>query len=50
MFFQRLASKIDLISSVAAQLHNLPEALNGPVTDVLVGVCEVTYLFLQVPT
>ncbi|CDO76476.1 hypothetical protein BN946_scf184615.g2 [Trametes cinnabarina] len=41
MFFQRLAAKVDLINSVVAQIHNLPEALNGPVSDVLVGICEM---------
>ncbi len=41
LFFQRLAAKVDLINSVVAQMHNLPEALNGPVSDVLVGICEV---------
>ena len=41
LFFQRLAAKVDLINAVVAQTHNLPEALNGPVSDVLVGICEV---------
>ncbi|KAI0829040.1 dynactin [Trametes gibbosa] len=41
MFFQRLAAKVDLINSVVAQMHNLPEALNGPVSDILVGICEM---------
>ncbi|PCH34381.1 dynactin [Wolfiporia cocos MD-104 SS10] len=41
LFFQRLALKIDLINTVVAQAHNLPESLNGPVSDVLVGVCEM---------
>ncbi|TBU58180.1 dynactin [Dichomitus squalens] len=41
MFFQRLAAKVDLINAVVAQTHNLPEALNGPVSDVLVGICEM---------
>ena len=41
LFFQRLAAKVDLINTVVAQMHNLPEALNGPVSDVLVGICEV---------
>ncbi|OSD01208.1 dynactin [Trametes coccinea BRFM310] len=41
MFFQRLAAKVDLINSVVAQMHNLPESLNGPVSDVLVGICEM---------
>ncbi|EMD32620.1 hypothetical protein CERSUDRAFT_161581 [Gelatoporia subvermispora B] len=41
MFFQRLAHKVDLINTVIAQMHNLPESLNGPVSDVLVGVCEM---------
>ncbi|KAI0701257.1 dynactin [Cerioporus squamosus] len=41
LFFQRLAAKVDLINAVVAQMHNLPEALNGPVSDVLVGICEM---------
>ncbi|KAH9854440.1 dynactin [Lenzites betulinus] len=41
MFFQRLAAKVDLINSVVAQMHNLPEALNGPVSDIIVGICEM---------
>jgi len=43
LFFQRIAYKADLISSVVAQAHGLPDALNGPVSDVLVGVCEVRF-------
>ncbi|KAI0756147.1 dynactin [Daedaleopsis nitida] len=41
LFFQRLAAKVDLINAVVAQTHNLPESLNGPVSDMLVGVCEM---------
>ncbi|KAH9948209.1 dynactin [Amylocystis lapponica] len=41
MFFQRLALKVDMINTVIAQTHNLPDSLNGPVSDVLVGVCEM---------
>ncbi|KAL6307818.1 dynein associated protein-domain-containing protein [Sparassis latifolia] len=41
MFFQRLALKVELINNVVAQTHNLPESLNGPVSDLLVGVCEM---------
>ncbi|KAI0352271.1 dynactin [Trametes cingulata] len=41
LFFQRLAAKVDLINSVVAQMHNLPESLNGPVSDILVGICEM---------
>ncbi|KAF5385085.1 hypothetical protein D9615_001067 [Tricholomella constricta] len=41
LFFQRLAYKADLINTVVAQAHNLPESLNGPVSEVLVGVCEM---------
>jgi len=41
MFFQRLAAKTDLINTVVAQTHGLPESLNGSVSDMLVGVCEV---------
>ncbi|KAH9926495.1 dynein associated protein-domain-containing protein [Fomitopsis serialis] len=36
LFFQRLALKLDLINTVAAQNHNLPESLNGAVSSVLV--------------
>ncbi|KZT73394.1 hypothetical protein DAEQUDRAFT_762303 [Daedalea quercina L-15889] len=41
LFFQRLAAKLDLISNIAAQTHNLPESLNGSVSSVVVGVCEM---------
>lgn len=41
MFFQRLAAKTDLINTVVAQTHGLPDSLNGSVSDMLVGVCEV---------
>ncbi|EGN93727.1 hypothetical protein SERLA73DRAFT_172019 [Serpula lacrymans var. lacrymans S7.3] len=41
LFFQRLGYKTDLINIVVAQTHGLPESLNGPVSDVLVGVCEM---------
>ena len=41
LFFQRLGSKIELINTFVGQIHNLPDALNGPVTDVLVGICEL---------
>ncbi|THH30239.1 hypothetical protein EUX98_g3963 [Antrodiella citrinella] len=41
LFFQRLALKIDLINTFVGQAHNLPECLNGPVTELLVGVCEM---------
>jgi len=42
LFFQRMAYKADLINNVVAQIHNLPDALNGDVTEVIVGVCEVS--------
>ncbi|KAF9478081.1 dynactin [Pholiota conissans] len=41
LFFRRMAYKADLINNVVAQIHNLPEALNGDVSEVLVGVCEM---------
>ncbi|TCD64746.1 hypothetical protein EIP91_003668 [Steccherinum ochraceum] len=41
LFFQRLALKVDLINNFVAQAHNLPECLNGPVSELLVGVCEM---------
>ena len=41
MFFQRLAAKTDLVNTVVAQTHGLPDSLNGSVSDMLVGVCEV---------
>jgi len=43
MFFQRLASKTDLVNTVVAQTHGLPDSLNGSVSDMLVGVCEVRH-------
>ncbi len=44
LFFQRVASKTDLINTVTAHAHNLPESLNGQVSETLVGVCEVASL------
>ncbi|KAI0066601.1 hypothetical protein BV25DRAFT_1820618 [Artomyces pyxidatus] len=41
LFFQRMALKADLINTVTAQAHGLPDSLNGPVSDILVGVCEM---------
>ena len=41
IFFQRLAAKIDLINTFVGQGHNLPDALTGPVSEALVGICEV---------
>lgn len=41
MFFQRMAAKTDLVNTVVAQTHSLPDSLNGSVSDMLVGVCEV---------
>jgi dynactin 1 len=43
LFFQRMASKTDLINIVTAQAHNIPESLNGSVSETLVGVCEVAF-------
>ncbi|KAG5654154.1 hypothetical protein H0H81_006866 [Sphagnurus paluster] len=41
LFFQRLAYKADVINTVVAQTHGLPDSLNGSVSEVLVGVCEL---------
>ncbi|KAH9043663.1 dynein associated protein-domain-containing protein [Lactarius pseudohatsudake] len=41
LFFQRMASKTDLVNTVTAHAHNLPESLNGQVSETLVGVCEM---------
>jgi dynactin 1 len=41
LFFQNMAAKTDLINMITAQAHNLPESLNGSVSETLVGVCEV---------
>lgn len=50
MFFQRLAAKTDLINTVVAQTHGLPDSLNGSVSDMLVGICEVgLYCFIRPP-
>jgi dynactin 1 len=48
MFFQRLAYKADLINTVVAQAHGLPDSLNGPVSEVLVGVCEVGVKYILI--
>ena len=41
MFFKRMAAKAELINMVIAQVHGLPDILNGSVTDTLVGVTEL---------
>lgn len=41
-FFQCMAYNADLINSVVAHIHNLPDAPNGNVTETIVGVCEVS--------
>lgn len=41
-----MASKTDLINIITAQAHNLPESLNGSVSETLVGVCEVATFFV----
>ncbi|TFK42165.1 dynactin [Crucibulum laeve] len=41
LFFQRVAYKADLINTVVAQAHGLPDALNGSVSEDLIGVCEM---------
>jgi dynactin 1 len=41
LFFQRLGMKVDLINTIVAQVHGLPDSLSGPVSEVLVGICEV---------
>jgi dynactin 1 len=41
MFFQRLGQKADLINATVAHSHGLPDALDGPVSEVLVGICEM---------
>ncbi len=43
-----MASKTDLINIITAQAHNLPESLNGSVSETLVGVCEVVFLDILV--
>jgi len=44
LFFQRMSAKTDLINTITAQAHNLPESLNGSVSETLVGVCEVAFI------
>ncbi|EIW87309.1 hypothetical protein CONPUDRAFT_161877 [Coniophora puteana RWD-64-598 SS2] len=46
LFFARMGAKIDLINSVVASAHGLPESLTAPsapggVSEVLVGICEM---------
>jgi hypothetical protein len=48
MFFQRMAAKTDLINTVVAQTHGLPDSLNGSVSDMLVGICEVRPQFFHI--
>ncbi|KAK4702285.1 dynactin 1, partial [Phenoliferia sp. Uapishka_3] len=40
LFFERLASKADLISMVIEQNHNVTDSLNNTVPEALVGICE----------
>jgi len=49
LFFQRVAAKTELINNVVAGTHGLPDSLNGPVSDSLVGICEVRFFFLPAP-
>ena len=39
-----MAAKIDIINNFVALANNLPEALTGPVSEALVGICEVSIL------
>ncbi|KAJ7695201.1 dynactin [Mycena rosella] len=41
LFFQRLAYKADLITTIVSQNNGLPDSLNGSVSDALVGVCDM---------
>ncbi|KXN84997.1 hypothetical protein AN958_11842 [Leucoagaricus sp. SymC.cos] len=42
LFFLRLSTKMDIINTTIATKHNMPESLNqGPVSEVLVGICEM---------
>ncbi|KAJ6508957.1 dynactin [Mycena sanguinolenta] len=41
LFFQRLAYKADLITTVVSQNNGLPDSLNGSVSSALVGVCDM---------
>ncbi|KAL0563459.1 hypothetical protein V5O48_018608 [Marasmius crinis-equi] len=41
LYFQRLASKADLINNTLAQTHGIPDSLDGPVSDVVVGICDM---------
>jgi dynactin 1 len=41
LFFQRLGMKVDLVNTIVASAHGLPDSLSGPVSEPLVGVCEV---------
>ncbi|KAJ7254323.1 dynactin [Mycena haematopus] len=41
LFFQRLAYKADLITTVVSQNNGLPDSLSGSVSSALVGVCDM---------
>jgi dynactin 1 len=45
LYFQRMAAKIDLINTFVGLANNLPDALAGPVSEGLVGICEVWKFF-----
>jgi dynactin 1 len=39
-----MGEKTDLINTIVANAHGLPEALEGEVSEKLVGICEVKLL------
>ncbi|KAF7347275.1 CAP-Gly domain-containing protein [Mycena venus] len=41
LYFQRLAYKADLITTVVSQNNGLPDSLSGSVSSALVGVCDM---------
>jgi dynactin 1 len=41
LLFKRMAAKADLLNSTLAERYSLPEALNGHVSEPLIGICEV---------
>ncbi|TFL06330.1 dynein associated protein-domain-containing protein [Pterulicium gracile] len=41
LFFERIGAKADIINTAIAHKHGLPDCLDGPVTEALMGACEL---------
>ncbi|WVQ65710.1 uncharacterized protein L199_003888 [Kwoniella botswanensis] len=41
LFFNRISSKVDMLISIIAQIHGLPNSLHNATSETLVGLCEL---------